>query len=218
MESLIEKKNRAKKISAKLKELFPKAKIALNFKNEWELLVAIILSAQCTDKKVNEVTAKLFRKYTKIEDYASADLREFEKDIYQTGFFRNKTRNIVASAIIIKDKYGKKVPCKMQELVELPGVGRKTANIFLANVCGVVEGIAVDTHVRRLAIKLGLVSESKNIDKIEKELMLIFPKKDWSIITYRLIEYGRNVCPRKKHSCEKHPLSKIYPNAAKIWP
>ena len=218
MGNLSERKKRAKEISKKLKELFPDAKIALNFKNDWELLVAVILSAQCTDKKVNEVTEKLFKKYRKLDDYAGADIGEFEKDIYQTGFYRAKAKNVLASAKIIKEKYKGKVPCEMGKLVELPGVARKTANIVLGNACGVVEGIAVDTHVRRLAIKLGLTDEWKNTDKIEKDLMSIFPKSEWNKITYGLIEYGRQICPRRKHVCEEHPLSKIYPKAADIWP
>ncbi|KKT88228.1 MAG: Endonuclease III [Candidatus Moranbacteria bacterium GW2011_GWC2_45_10] len=228
MEDFSEKKKRAAKISRKLKELFPDAKIALNFKSNWELLVAVILSAQCTDKKVNEVTEKLFKKYRKLEDYTETDIAEFEKDIYQTGFYRAKAKNILATAKIIKEKYRGDVPCEMEKLVELPGVARKTANIVLGNACGVVEGIAVDTHVRRLAIKSGLTSEEKpargrgtrpgNTDKIEKDLMELFPKSEWNEITYRLIEYGRQICPRRKHDCKDHPLSKIYPKAADIWP
>jgi endonuclease-3 len=199
---------KAVKISKKLKELFPEAKIALNFSNNWELLVAVILSAQCTDKKVNEVTFKLFKKYPKFEDYIKADIKEFEKDIYQTGFYRNKAKNILASAKIIKEKYKGKIPCTMKELVELSGVARKTANIVLGVACGVVVGIPVDTHVRRLSNLLGLSNQNDPI-KIEQDLMKIFPHSQWGIISYQLIEYGRKYCSAKKHNHKNCPLSKI---------
>lgn len=217
MQTLIERKKRTKKISEKLKELFPDAKIALNFGNAWELLVAVMLSAQCTDKKVNEITEKLFQKYPKLRDYVKADLAEFERDIFQSGFYRAKAKNILKSAKIVSEKYEGRVPCKMEELLELPGVARKTANIVLGFGCGKVEGIAVDTHVARLALKFGLTSE-KNPNKIEKDLMELFPKNEWLKLNSRLIEYGREICPRRKHNCENHPLTKIYPKAADIWP
>lgn len=211
------RKKRAAKIVAVLKKLFPDAKIALKYSNNWELLVAVILSAQCTDKKVNEVTAKLFKKYKTLNDYVRADQKEFEKDIKPTGFYRNKAKNILASARIIKERFGGKVPCSMEELLTLPGVARKTANIVLGNGCGIVEGIAVDTHVRRLSIKLGL-TKNTDPDKIEKDLMQLLPKKEWFNFTYRMIEYGRQICPARKHECKNHPLTKIYPKATNIWP
>lgn len=195
-------------VVGELKKLFPDAKIALNFSNDWELLVAVILSAQCTDKKVNEVTAKLFRKYKKLEDYLKADITEFEKDIYQTGFYRAKAKNILASAKILKEKYQGKMPCTMQQMLELPGVARKTANIVLYNACGVVVGIPVDTHVKRLSKLYGLTDNTDPI-KIEKDLMEIFPRKEWGTISYRLIEYGRKFCPAKKHDHVNCPLTKI---------
>ena len=203
------RKVRAKKILKELKKLFPDAKIALNFSNSWELLVAVILSAQCTDKKVNEVTAKLFSKYKKLEDYVSADVAEFEKDVYQTGFYRAKTKNILATAKVIKTKYNGKIPCTMEELVELPGVARKTANIVLGVCCGVVVGIPVDTHVKRLSNLLGLSDESDPV-KIEKDLMEILPREEWGTVSYRLIEYGRAYCSAKKHDHENCPLTKIF--------
>lgn len=218
MKGFKERKLRVQKISKKLKELFPQAKIALRYSNEWELLVAVILSAQCTDKKVNEVTEKLFKKYIKIDDYLRVKQSEFEKDIFSTGFYKNKARNILSTAKIVKEKFGGKIPDTMENLLQLPGVARKTANIVLSNAFGKIEGIAVDTHVSRFAIKLGLTEERKNTNKIEKDLMELFPKKDWNKITYGLIEYGREICPRRKHDCKNHPLSKIYPKAADIWP
>lgn len=202
------RKKRAAIVLRELKKLFPDARIALEYGNDWELLVAVILSAQCTDKKVNEVTAKLFRKYKKIDDYVKADVREFEKDIYQTGFYRAKAKNILASAKIIKEKHKGKMPCTMEQMLELPGVARKTANIVLYNACGVVTGIPVDTHVKRLAKLYGLTDNTDPV-KIEKDLMEILPQKEWGTISYRLIEYGRKYCPAKKHKHEECPFSKV---------
>lgn len=212
------RKVRARKISAALKRLFPDAHIALKHRTPWELLVAVILSAQCMDKKVNEVTERLFKKYKNLDAYVRADLREFEKDIKSTGFYRAKTKNVLAAAKIVQEKFRGKVPNTMKEILTLPGVARKTANVVLGNAYGVVEGIAVDTHVARLAQKLGLTDEKDPV-KIEKDLMQLFPKSEWFPITYRLINYGREICVRRKHpNCSKHPLTKIYPEAARIWP
>jgi len=165
-ENLAARKKRAAQVTAKLKELFPNARIVLKYKNNWELLVAVILSAQCTDKKVNEVTQKLFKKYKTLGDYVQADRKEFEQDIKPTGFFRNKAKNILASAKMIKEKFEGKVPKTMVELLQLPGVARKTANVVLGNAYGVVEGIAVDTHVKRLSLKFHL-SNHTDPNKIE---------------------------------------------------
>ena len=174
----------------KLKKLFPEAKCALDFSNDWELMVAVQLSAQCTDKMVNRVTPALFQKYKKLEDYVRADPREFEQDIFRTGFYRNKTKNILAAAKMVKEKFHGKIPKTMPEILQIPGVARKTANVVLGNAHGVVEGIAVDTHVKRLARVLGL-SDEKTPEKIERDLMQIIPKKQWFESTYLLIEYGR---------------------------
>jgi len=218
-----ERKRRAGKISSALKKLFPKAKIELKYSNNWELLVAVILSAQCTDKKVNEVTGKLFKKYRTLQDYVRASasqrtIEEFEKNIRSTGFYRNKTKNILSAAKIIKERFNGQVPQTMKEMLTIPGVARKTANVVLGNAYGVVEGIAIDTHMARLAQKFDL-TDHKDPNKIEQDLMDLFPKKEWFEITYRLIHYGRYVCVRRKHSnCAEHPLSKIYPPAAHTWP
>lgn len=216
-QKLKERKERASQVITVLKELFPGAKTALQYKTPWEILVGVILSAQCTDKKVNEVTAKLFEKYPILDHYVNADPAEFEQDIKPTGFYRNKTKNILSTAKIIKEKYNGVVPNTMEELLSLPGVARKTANIVLGNAYGIIEGIAVDTHVKRLSIKLDL-TDNTNPNKIEQDLMRIFPKEEWFAINYRLIEYGRQICPARKHPCEDHPLSKIYPPSANIWP
>lgn len=180
----------------------------LRYSNNWELLVAVILSAQCTDKKVNEVTQTLFKKYRKFDDYLNARPKEFERDIHATGFYKAKTKNILAAARVVKEKFGGRLPKTMEEMRTIPGVGRKTANVVLGNAYGVVEGIAVDTHVFRLAHVLGL-SNGKTPEKVEEDLMELFPKKDWFRLTYYLIEYGRKYCPARKHDHKKCPLTKI---------
>ncbi|MDP2704719.1 MAG: endonuclease III [bacterium] len=211
------RKTRVKKIIAKLKQLFPRAGMTLKYKNNWELLVTVILSAQCTDKRVNIVTQTLFKKYKKLDDYVRANKKEFEKDIRSTGFYRNKAKNILAAAKMIQNEFNGKIPNTMEGILKIPGVARKTANVVLGNAYGIVEGIAVDTHVRRFAIKFDL-SAHKDPKHIEKDLMRIIPQKDWFKSTYLFIEYGRNVCPARKHDCEHHPLTKLYPRAATVWP
>src|SRR3989344_7291228 len=202
-----ERIKRAIKITKTLKKLFPKAKIVLNYGNNWELLVAVVLSAQCTDKKVNEVTEKLFKKYRTLDDYVHASPKEFERDIYSTGFYKNKTKNILAAAKMLKENFGGKGPNTMEEILMLPGVARKTANVVLGNAYGVVEGIAADTHVRRLSRLLGLTNETDPV-KIERDLMVILPKKEWFGFAYRLIDYGRKYCPARPHDHARCPLSK----------
>ena len=212
------RRKRATSIVANLKELFLNARIVLKYKNNWELLVAVILSAQCTDKKVNEVTENLFKKYRTLNDYVEANPAEFEQDIKPAGFYRNKAKNILGAARMVKEKFDGKIPKTMQEMLQFPDVARKTANVVLGNTYGVVEGIAVDTHVRRLSLKFCL-SSHKDPNKIEQDLMQFVPKKDWFFLTYGLIEYGRHICPARKHKdCATHPLTKIYPKAATIWP
>jgi endonuclease III len=166
--------------------------------------VSVILSAQCTDVQVNKVTKVLFQKYRTFEDYIQADPKEFEQDIKSTGFYHNKARNILASARIIKEKFDGQVPSAMDDLLTLPGVARKTANVVQGNAFGVVEGIAVDTHVKRLSKKLGLTLHDDPV-KIEQDLMKLFPKQDWFFLTYGLIDYGRAYCTARSHDCAKHP-------------
>lgn len=207
-----------KEISELIKRLngmYPKAHIMLKHSNNIELLVSVILSAQCTDVKVNEVTEKLFNKYRTLSDYASAKQEEFEQDIRQTGFFRNKAKNIIASANIIRDKFGGEIPRTMEDVLTLPGVARKTANIVLYNAYGIREGIAVDTHVKRLSGRLGL---SKNTDpvKIEQDLIKIVPKEKWGDFSYLLIEHGRAVCDARKSKCDECKLNDICPSAFKF--
>jgi len=196
---------RGKAVLRKLGRLFPGAGMMLVYKNNWELLVAVELSAQCTDKKVNEVTPRLFARYPTLDAYVQADPREFEQLIFQTGFYRNKTKNILAAATMVQERFHGKIPKTMEEILQLPGVARKTANVVLGNAYGVVEGIAVDTHVKRLAHVLSL-SDEQDPNKIEKDLMEVFPRKDWFRATYLLIEYGRKYCPARKHDHTQCPL------------
>lgn len=213
-------RQRVQKILTILKKEYPNARIALTYSNHWELLVAVILSAQCTDKMVNKVTGKLFPKYKKkgereereIERFATISLPELEKNIRQTGFYRNKAKNIQSAAALILKKFNGKVPQTMDELLTLPGVARKTANVVLGNAFGVIQGIAVDTHVKRLSLRLSFTKHN-NPDKIEKDLMSIFDKKDWFKLTYLLIEHGRNICDAKKPKCDMCVLSRLCPSA-----
>ena len=211
-EVYLEPAARALKVIELLEREHSDAKIALRYTNPLELLVATILSAQCTDERINMVTKTLFKKYTKAEDYANADLKELEQDIKSTGFYRNKAKNIKKTSQLLVDKYHSKVPETMEELLALPGVARKTANIVLTNAFGVVEGVAVDTHVRRLAQRLGL-SGNDDPDKIEKDLMRIVPKDKWMRITDLLIFHGRRVCTAKRPNCAACVLNKFCPSA-----
>ena len=191
-----------------LKNLFPETGMTLRYSNNWELLVAVVLSAQCTDKKVNEVTETLFKKYRTLGAYVKADKKEFEKDIHSTGFFHTKAKNILAAAKMIQEKFGGKIPRTMAEIVTIPGVARKTANVVLGNAYGVVDGIAVDTHVRRLAKLHGLTDHDDPV-KIEQDLMQILPKKEWFLFTYRCIDYGWKYCPARAHDHAHCPLSDL---------
>ncbi len=211
-ETEFDKKTRVMKIIELLEREYPEAKTALNYTNPLEILVATILSAQCTDKRVNIVTKSLFKKYRSTEDYANADLGELEEDVRSTGFYRNKAKNIKKSSQILVEKYDSQVPRTMEEILELPGVARKTANIVLANAYGIIVGIAVDTHVRRLSKRLGL-TENKDPNKIEADLMQIVPKTQWKRVTDLLIFHGRNVCMARKPKCNLCSLNKICPSA-----
>jgi endonuclease-3 len=200
------------KILKLLEKEYPEPKTALEFSNPLELLVATMLSAQCTDERVNKVTKELFKKYRSPEHYAEADLEELEQDIRSTGFYRNKARNLKNCCKMIVEKFDSEVPNKMEDLITLPGVARKTANIVLANAYGVIEGIAVDTHVRRLAQRLGL-TKNKDPGKIETDLMALAPKEEWSNLSHLLILHGRNVCQAKKPKCEACVLNTLCPSA-----
>ena len=205
--NLDKQKKRARVILRELEKLFPDTtKTMLTYKTPWELLVAVILSAQCTDKQVNKVTEKLFKKYRAFTDYLRANSREFEQDIKSTGFYRNKAKNILAAARVLNEKFNGKIPYTIAELTTLPGVGRKTANVVLWNVYGIAEGIAVDTHVRRLSKFFGLTDEN-DPQKIEQDLMRILPPSEWSGFTYRIIEYGRKFQTARTKNVDSLPLT-----------
>ena len=211
-EIYLEPKQRTEKIIALLEKKYPNAKTALNYTNPLEILVATILSAQTTDVRVNIVTQTLFKKYRTPENYANADLKELEHAIHSTGFYHNKANNLKKSCRLLLEKFHSQVPKTMEELLELPGVARKTANIVLYNAYGIVAGIAVDTHVRRLSERLGL-TQQKDQDKIEQDLLHITPKEKWMELTDLLIFHGRQVCPAKKPNCEICVLNRICPSA-----
>ena len=191
---------KAAAIVRELKKLFPKTRTALNYGTPFQLLVSVILSAQTTDKKVNEVTPRLFAKFKTAHNFAKLSQGELELYIKSIGLYRGKAKNIIAAAKTIDEKYSGEIPRSMSEMVVLPGVGRKTANVVLGIVYGIVEGIAVDTHVRRLAQLFGL-SNSSNPDIIERDLMAILPQNEWQEFTFRMIDYGRTYCPAScKHT------------------
>jgi len=204
------------KILILLKKEYPNAKVALNFINPLEILVATILSAQCTDKRVNMVTKTLFKKYRKVQDYAKADLKSFEQEIRSTGFYHNKAKNIISAAQKMVKNFDGKVPDSMNKLMELPGVARKTANIVLFNGFGKVEGVAVDTHVRRVSARLGLTN-NEDPDKIEKDLMKLLNRKEWGKFSYLLIDHGRKICDAKKPKCLECILQKLCPSKKNFY-
>jgi endonuclease-3 len=204
-----------KKIIKILKKGYPDAKIALKFKNIWQLLVAVILSAQCTDVRVNKVTPGLFKKYKNISDFAEADKKEFERDIYSTGFYRNKAKGIIGSAKRILSEFNGVMPGTMDELTSLPGVGRKTANVVLSSGFGKTTGIVVDTHVIRLSGRLGLTRNIKP-EKIELDLMKLVPRNYWAVFSHLLILHGRKICNARKPLCGDCALNKLCPSAFKF--
>ncbi len=211
-ESKDAKQKRARSVLRTLRRTYADADMMLVYSNHWELLVSVMLSAQCTDKMVNRVTADLFKKYKTIDDYIAADPREFEKDIHSTGFYRSKTKNVLAAARMLKERFGGELPHTLEEMIQLPGVARKTANVVLGNAYGVVEGIAVDTHVKRLSNRLGF-SANTNTDKIEQDLMGLVPQKEWFDTTYTLIEHGRAICDARAPRCDECPVKKLCPSA-----
>lgn len=205
-------KERTQKIIELLEKQYPTAKTALNYSNPLEILVATMLSAQTTDERVNIVTKSLFKKYKTPQDYANADIKELEQDIHSTGFYHNKARNLQRCCQLLIEKFHSQVPKTMPELLELPGVARKTANIVLYNAYGIIAGIAVDTHVRRVSQRLG-IADTDNPERIEQELMKITPREKWMKLTDLLIFHGRQVCIAKKPKCEVCVLNQICPSA-----
>lgn len=211
-ENIEDRKKRAIKILSILKREYPEAKTALSHRNPLELLIATILSAQCTDKRVNVVTKSLFQKYRKAEDYVKVPIVKLEEEIRSTGFYKNKAKNIKECCKKLVLEYGGEVPSTMEELVKLPGVGRKTANVILGAVFGKNEGIVVDTHVHRLAMRLKL-TEEKSADKIEFDLMKLIPKKDWTLLGNVLISHGRKICDARKPNCGDCVVNPLCPSS-----
>ena len=205
-------KKRVLKIISLLRKEYPDAKCSLNHSNPLELLLATILSAQCTDERVNIVTADLFRKYRRPEDYVNVPRLELEADIRPTGFFRNKAKSLQGACQMIIEKYGGRVPNKVDELLSLPGVARKTANVVLGNAFGIASGVVVDTHVSRLSQRLG-ITENKQPEKIERDLIEVVPKKDWIDFSHLLIYHGRRVCKARAPQCGDCVVEKLCPSS-----
>ena len=215
--SHIERVARAKKIVAYLKKTYPKPESELTHTTPFQFVVAVILSAQCTDKAVNRLTATLFKKYKTPRDFAGTDPTTFTKEISSVTFFRNKAKAIIAAGKMVVEKFGGKVPKTEAELTQLPGVGYKTAHVILGELYGIWEGIATDTHVRRFAKRFDLTSQD-DLMKISKDLEALIPKKDWKYVNNGLVLYGRYICPARPHDCANHPLTKIWPPALLWWP
>jgi len=206
------KQERANDIVVRLKQMYPKAKCALDFTNAFELLIATILSAQSTDVRVNIVTKSLFRKYPSPQAFADASQVEMERDVKQTGFFRNKAKAVIAASKAIVEKHNGEVPRTMDELTALPGVGRKTANVVLSNAYKIAVGIVVDTHVTRVSARLGLTASDDAV-KIEQDLMKLIPQKEWTNFSHRIIAHGRTICIARKPKCAQCGLNELCPSA-----
>ena len=202
-------------ITAELWRLYPDAKCSLDFSNPLELLVATQLSAQCTDERVNLVTHDLFQKYHSAGDYATVSQEELEKDIRSTGFYRNKAKNIRAACQLLITNYNGEVPRTMADLLKLPGVARKTANVVLGNAFGIIEGFVVDTHIGRLARRFGWTNNEDPV-KVEQDLMRLVPRQDWLDLSHLMIFHGRAICQARKPLCERCSLSKLCPSAFRI--
>lgn len=210
-------KDRIGKIIRILRRGYPGSRTALGFESPLQILVATILAAQCTDERVNQITPALFRKYPTAAAFAAADRAELEAEIRPTGFFRNKAKNIIGAARKIAEEFGDQVPSNMADLITLPGVARKTANIVLSSGYGIAEGIAVDTHVKRLSGRLGL-SRQGDPEKIEKDLLRLVPKKDWLDFNYMLVNHGRKTCQARKPRCPDCALRHLCPSAKRFFP
>jgi endonuclease III len=208
---------RAKKIVSYLKKAYPIPKSELIHQTDFQFLASVIMSAQCTDKAVNKLTATLFKKYKTAKDFAKAKPATFTKEISSIPFFRNKAKAIIGAAKVIEEKYAGKVPATEAELVELPGVGYKTAHVILGELHNSWEGIPTDTHVKRFAKRFDL-TDNEDLTKISKDLEALIPKKDWKYVNNGLVLYGRYICPARPHDCKEHPLTKLWPSAANRWP
>ena len=217
MRNFKERKARAQKIVAYLKKTYPKPKSELKHNTNFQFLVAVVLSAQCTDKAVNKLTATLFKKYKTAKDFAEANPQTFTKEISSIPFYNNKAKAIIAAAKMVQEEFGGRVPKTATELQTLPGVAYKTANVILGELYDIWEGIPTDTHVRRFAKRFDL-TDNDDLTKISKDLEELIPKKDWKYVNNGLVLYGRYVCPARPHECAEHPLTKLWPRAATRWP
>lgn len=212
------RRKRAARIVRYLKKAYPEPKTELHYRTGMQLVAAVMLSAQCTDKAVNKLTdGGLFKKYKTLRDFAEADLKEFIKEISSVSFFRNKAKAIIGTAKGIQEKHKGKIPKTEQELVELPGIGYKTAHVILGELYDIWEGIPTDTHVKRFAKRFDLTDQN-DLKKISKDFESLIPKKDWKYVNNGLVLYGRYVCPARPHDCAKHPLTKLWSEAANRWP
>lgn len=212
-----ERKARAKKIVAYLKKTYPNPSTELAYRTPFQCVAAVILSAQCTDKAVNKLTATLWKKYKTPKDFANANPATFAKEISSIPFFNNKAKAIIGAGKMVQEKFKGKIPKTESELVELPGVGYKTAHVVLGELYDTWEGIATDTHVKRFAKRFDLTDQN-DLTKISKDLEELIPKKDWKYVNNGLVLYGRYVCSARPHDCTLHPLTKLYPPAANVWP
>lgn len=210
-----ELKTRAQEVFKVLRKHYPQSKTALRHENPFQLLVATILSAQCTDARVNIVTPGLFARYPAAADFAALSQEQLEREIKSTGFYRNKAKSILGCSRALLEKHSGRVPETMEELVELPGVGRKTANCVLGNAFGTPAGVVVDTHVHRLSNRLGL-SDKRDADKVEQDLVALFPKRTWTDLSNMLIDHGRKLCNARKPLCDRCPLLRLCPSATEI--
>lgn len=217
MSKATERKKRAAKLVAYLKQAYPEPRTELHYKTPFQLVVAVMLSAQCTDKAVNKVTDRIYAKYKTPKDFANADPKVLTKEISSLSFYRTKAKAVIAAAKMIEKDFKGKVPRTVGELTRLPGVAYKTANVVLGELYDIWEGIPTDTHVKRFAHRFDLV-DSTDLTKISKELEALVPKKDWKYVNNGLVLYGRYVCNARTHECLEHPLTKLWPKAVSRWP
>lgn len=216
-EKYTERKARAAKIVAYLKKAYPVPKTELTYQTPFQLVASVVLSAQCTDKKVNAVTDVLWKKYKTVDDFADANLETLTKETASITYHQTKSKHLIAAANLLRDEFGGEVPRTETELVRLPGVGYKTAHVVLGELYDIWEGIPTDTHVRRFALRFDLTDQT-DLTKISKDLESLIPKGDWKYVNNGLVLYGRYVCNAFPHECSEHPLTRIYPKAAMVWP
>lgn len=215
--TLAERRARAKRIVSYLKKAYPDVETELLYQTPFQLVASVMLSAQCTDKTVNRVTKPLWKKYRTIDDFAKLSPAKFDKEISSVSFHRNKANAVVAAAKMIQKEFKGRIPKTEKELVRLPGIAYKTAHVVLGELFDIWEGIPTDTHVRRFALRFDL-TDNTDLTKISKDLEALIPKKDWKYVNNGFVLYGRYVCPARVHDCNLHPLTKIWPPAAKVWP